>query len=57
MKFYPFTVRDFADIVLVTIIIYYILKLFKGTRTIYIIMGLIAVIGTFCHIYLFHLKG
>jgi len=57
MKFYPFTVRDIADIVLVTIIIYYILKLFKGTRTIYIIMGLIAVIGLSAISTFFNLKG
>ncbi len=57
MKFLLFGVRDLIDIALVTIIIYNILKLFKGTRTIYIIIGLLAVVGLSVISTFFNLKG
>ncbi|HOK22408.1 MAG TPA: diadenylate cyclase CdaA [Candidatus Hydrothermia bacterium] len=57
MRFIPLTVRDIVDILLVTVIIYHILKLFKGTRTIYIIIGLLAVIALSVLSTFFNLKG
>ncbi len=50
-------IRDIIDIAIVSVIVYYILKLFRGTRTIYIITGLLAVIGLSVLSTLFNLKG
>jgi len=57
MKLPIFGLRDIVDIILVTMIIYYILKLFKGTRTIYIVVGLLAVITLSILSTFFNLKG
>ncbi|MGB9824501.1 MAG: diadenylate cyclase CdaA [Candidatus Hydrothermia bacterium] len=57
MPFLRISVRDILDIIITTTIIYYILKLFKGTRTIYIIVGLLTVLFLSVISTFFNLRG
>ncbi|MEO0199130.1 MAG: diadenylate cyclase CdaA [candidate division WOR-3 bacterium] len=57
MGLFRISPRDIIDIGLTTVIIYNILKLFKGTRTIYIIIGLLTVLFLSVVSTFFNLKG